>query len=197
MAKILNTLSHNALVALIQSGAVGILPMDTVYGLVCSASDEAAVKRLYRIKSRENKPGTVIACSTDQLVELGIKARYLKAVTQFWPNAISIEIPNQISYLNQSTGRQAFRVIKQPVELLNLLGITGPLLTSSANLPGEKPAGTIAEAQKSFGESIDFYVDGGNLSGHKPSTLIRIVDDAVEVLREGAVNIEEETGRIL
>jgi len=197
MAKILNTLSHNALVALIQSGAVGILPTDTVYGLVCSASDEAAVKRLYRIKSRENKPGTVIACSTDQLVELGIKARYLKAVTQFWPNAISIEIPNQISYLNQSTGRQAFRVIKQPVELLNLLGITGPLLTSSANLPGEKPAGTIAEAQKSFGESIDFYVDGGNLSGHKPSTLIRIVDDAVEVLREGAVNIEEETGRIL
>jgi tRNA A37 threonylcarbamoyladenosine synthetase subunit TsaC/SUA5/YrdC len=40
-------------------------------------------------------------------------------------------------------------------------------------------------------------VDGGDLSGQQPSTLIRIVDDAVEVLREGAVTIDEATGRII
>ncbi len=174
-----------------------MLPTDTVYGLVAKAADEEAVAKLYALKKRENKPGTVIAASIDQLVELGIKARYLKAVEQFWPNPISIEIPNSVTYLNQSTGRQAFRIVKGSDELIALLKLVGPLVTSSANQPGEPPANNLKEAQKYFGETIDFYVDGGDLSEQLPSTLIRIVDDAVEVLREGAVKIDEETGRVL
>ncbi len=195
MAKILNALSDSALVMLLKAGAIGVMPTDTVYGLVCRAADESAVKHLYSAKSREKKPGTVIAASTEQLIELGIKARYLKAVEHYWPSAISIEIPNQITYLNQSTGRQAFRVVKGPAVLLKLLKATGPLLTSSANLPGEPPANNLAEAQKYFGESVAFYVDGGDLSERKPSTLIRVVDDAIEIVREGAVKIDD-SGRI-
>ncbi len=197
MVKILNALSDSQLAVLLRQGSVGVLPTDTVYGVVCRAADEVAVKRLYEVKSRKSKPGTVIAAGIDQLVELGIKARYLKAVEQFWPNAISIEIPHQIAYLNQTTGRQAFRIIKQPAELVDLLKLVGPLLTSSANLPGQPPANNIAEAQKYFGGSVNFYVDGGDLSDRKPSTLIRIVDDAVETIRPGAVKIDETTGRIL
>lgn len=196
MTKILNTLSDPALADLLLQGCVGVLPTDTVYGLVCRAADEDAVKRLYQIKSRENKPGTIIAANIDQLAELGIKMRYLKAIEQFWPNAISIEIPNSVTYLNQTTGRQAFRIVKGPQELLNMLSKVGPLLTSSANQPAEPPANNLTEAQAYFGDTIDFYVDGGDLSSQKPSTLIRIVDDAVEILREGAVKINEKTGRI-
>lgn len=73
---------------------------------------------------------------------------------------------------------------------------TGPLLTNSANSPGKTPATTIAEAKNYFGDEVSFYVDGDTLST-TPSTLIRVVDDAVEVLREGSVKIDEETGKIL
>ncbi len=189
---VLNSVRDSKLATLLQQGCVGILPTDTVYGLVCRAADQSPVQRLYELKNRENKPGTVVAANVDQLVELGVKARYLKAVEQFWPNAISIEIPldPNLSYLHQQTFRQAFR-IPNDVALTALLEQTGPLLTSSANLPGEPPANNIDEAQKYFGGLIDFYVDGGDLSGRLPSTLIRIVDDAVEVLREGAVRIND------
>lgn len=195
MTKILNSLSDPAVVALLQDGAVGVLPTDTVYGLVCCAADQAAVTRLYALKDRQQKPGTVIAASIDQLVELGIKRRYLTAVEQFWPNSISIEIPHDISYLNQGTGRQAFRIPKDDI-LIKLLAQTGPLQTTSANQPGEPEATTVTEAQRYFGDTVDFYIDGGDLSSRLPSTLIRIVDDAIEILREGAVKIDEETGRI-
>lgn len=191
----LNTLSDERLVGLLQSGGVGVLPTDTVYGLVCSASDKSAVERLYMLKHRENKPGTIIAANIDQIVNLGIKKRYLTAVEQFWPGSISIEIPHSVTYLNQNTGRQAFRVVKETKELLNMLSKTGALLTSSANHPGKPPANTIQEAQEYFGNSVDFYVDGGDLSARMPSTLVRIVDDTIEVLREGAVKIDE-TGKI-
>lgn len=191
---ILNTLSNPKLVQLFKDGKVGVIPTDTVYGLVCSASNKQAVDRLYGLKNRENKPGTIIASSIDQLVELGIKRRYLTAVEQFWPNPLSIEIPHQIEYLNQGTGRQAFRIPANQ-EIIALLQQTGPLQTTSANHPGEPEATTTVAAQEYFGDKVDFYVDGGDLSDRKPSTLIRIVDDAIEVLRKGAVNIDE-SGRI-
>lgn len=186
-------ITDSQLVAAIKAGQVGVLPTDTIYGLVGSAANQAAVARLYGLKSREHKPGTVIAADIDQLVGLGVPRRYLKAVEQFWPNPISIEIPHHIDYLSQQTGRQAFRIPKDP-KVQALLKQTGPLITTSANPPGEPPANNLAEAQRYFGDQVDFYVDGGNLSNRPPSTIIRIIDDEIEIIRQGAVKIDPEGG---
>jgi len=174
------------------AGAVGILPTDTVYGLVARASDETAVKRLYDLKNRDGKPGTLIAATIPQLVELGLKARYLKAVDQFWPGAVSVIIPcgPELAYLHMGKYSVAVR-IPGDEKLRTFLEQSGPLLTSSANHPGEPTANTITEARKYFGDTVDFYIDGGDLSNHMPSTIIRIVDDAIEIIREGAVKIQE------
>jgi len=193
--QIFKSLHDPELVALLKKGAVGVLPSDTVYGLVAQAANQQAVERLYALKSRDHKPGTIIAANIEQLVSLGIKARYLKPVEQFWPGAVSVETPHQIDYLNMGTGRQALRV-PDDEPLRELLEQTGALQTTSANMPGEPVANTIAEAQAYFGDSIDFYVDGGDLSGRPPSTIIQIIDDAIEIIREGAVKIDE-SGRIL
>lgn len=181
---------------LIKGGAVGIMPTDTLYGIVCSAANEAAVQRLYGLKAREAKPGTLVAASIDQLVDLGIPRRYLTAVGQYWPGPISIVIPvgPALGFLHLGKGSLAIR-IPSDASFQDLLSHSGPLLTSSANKPGATPAATIKEAENYFGDSIDFYVDGGDLSDREPSTIIRIIDDAVEVIRQGAVKIKE-TGEI-
>lgn len=192
MAARFDDLDDENLVALLQRGAVGVLPTDTVYGLVCIASQPRAVERLYEQKHRENKPGTVVAASVEQLVGLGLKKRYLRAVEQYWPGAVSVIIPSsdpKTDYLRQSKPGLAVRVVADK-KLKKLLLETGALMTSSANNPGEPPADTVEAAMVYFGDSIDFYVDGGDRSKQKPSTLIRVVDDAVEVLRAGAVTIK-------
>lgn len=188
-------LDHNLIEAL-REGAVGVLPTDTVYGLVCSVADPISVERLYELKSREHKPGTVIAANIDQIVSLGVPKRYLTAVEQFWPNPISVVIPvgDHLEDVHMGKGSVAFRIPKDQV-LRDFLEQTGPLLTTSANHPGEPPANTIEEAQAYFGEGVDFYVEGGSLLDHQPSTVIRMVDDAVEVLRQGAITVTE-TGEI-
>jgi L-threonylcarbamoyladenylate synthase len=174
------------------SGAIGVIPTDTVYGVVARAADPAAVARLYQLKDREHKPGTLIAASLEQLEALGLKHRYLKAVEQFWPGAVSVVIPAAdpaLAYLHQ--GKQALAVrLPDNAELVKCLEQTGPLLTSSANRPGQPPANTAAQAKAYFGGQVDFYTDGGDLSGRQPSTVIRIIDDAIEVLRPGAVKID-------
>lgn len=176
----------------LNDGKVGVIPTDTVYGLVARAADQQAVKQLYELKDRESKPGTIIAASVDQLVELGIPRRYLKAVEQYWPNPLSVVVPIgfELAYLHLGKRSLAVRIPSDET-LLSMLMQTGPLLTSSANEPGQPTAVTIGKAEQYFDEAVDFYVDGGDLSNREPSTIIRIVDDAIDVIREGAVKIDE------
>jgi L-threonylcarbamoyladenylate synthase len=174
----------------LQNGAVGVMPTDTVYGLVCSAGNKMAVKRLYDLKRREHKPGTIIASDIQQLIGLGIKPRYLKAVEHYWPAAISVVIPcgSELAYIHLGENSVPVRVSADKT-LNMLINHVGPLVTTSANAPGKPTANTLKEAQAYFGNKVDFYVDGGDLSDRQPSTIIRIADDAIEVLREGAVEV--------
>ena len=190
--KFFKQLTEPDLVKLLQAGAIGILPTDTVYGLVTWAADEVSVKRFYSLKDRHHKPGTVIAASIDDLVELGIKRRYLKAVEQFWPGPLSVIVPPEpnLNYLHIGVDGLAVRVPANQ-ELSQLLSKVGPLLTTSANAPGQPVASSIKAARLYFKDSVDFYVDGGSLVNRQPSTIIRIVDDAIEVIREGAVKLED------
>ncbi len=176
-------------------GTVGVMPTDTVYGLVARAVDRAAVGRLYNLK-QTHQPGIVIANNIEQLVQLGLKRRYLKAVEQFWPSAISVVIPCglELEYLHLGLSGLPLR-LPADQSLSKLLTQTGPLLTSQACPKAQLPAGTIAQAKTYFSKSVDFYIYGGDLSSRQPSTIIRIVDDVIEVIRQGAVKVDETTGR--
>lgn len=190
-----NSLQNSQLIDLLKNSAVGVVPTDTQYGLVALASNKSAIKKLYKIKNRYKKPGTLIAANIDQLVELGFKRRYLKAVERFWPNPLSIVIPAPgLDYLHLGRGSLPIRIPKNK-SLHQLLKSVGPLQTTSANLSGKPAATNIKQAQKIFGGKIDFYVDGGDLSNNEPSTIIEINDDAITILRVGACKIDEK-GRI-
>lgn len=196
MAFITDNVLDYAVIQAIQNGEVGILPTDTVYGIVASAKLPKAVDTLLGVKTRDGKPGTVLAATSDQLIELGIKARYVYAVEQYWPNPLSVIIPcdDTLSYLHLGKFSLACRIPDSP-HLRALLEKTGPLMTSSANHPGEETAQNLAEAKAYFGDSVSFYVDGGEKDHRAPSTIIRVVDDAIEIIREGAIKIDEN-GRI-
>jgi L-threonylcarbamoyladenylate synthase len=190
---VLTSLADAKVIALLQHGAVGVLPTDTIYGIVARAADRAAVERLYHIKHREGKPGTLVAANIAQLHELGIAQKYLDQVASLWPNPVSIVLPAAapLAYLHQGKDSLAVRVPSDP-QIRRVLEQTGPLLTSSANQPSDPAANTIAEAETYFADQVDFYVDGGDISGRSPSTVARLsADGTLELLREGAVPIAD------
>jgi tRNA threonylcarbamoyl adenosine modification protein (Sua5/YciO/YrdC/YwlC family) len=191
-----STSDIRALEQTLLADGLAVIPTDTIYGLVCLASSQKAVQRLYTLKPRELKPGTVIAANVDQIINLGVKRRYIKAVEHLWPNPISIILPctTEASYLHQGKQSLPFR-IPADENIRHLLELVGPLMTTSANNPDCPPSTTIEEAKAYFHDAVDIYVDGGHLSKNQPSTIIRIVDDAIEVIREGAVKLDEY-GRI-
>jgi L-threonylcarbamoyladenylate synthase len=162
-----DSLADPALARRLLNGAVGVLPTDTIYGIVARAEDPKAVARLYALKQREGKP------------------------VHLWPNPISLVLPAPASlhYLDQ--GKQSLAVrVPQHEALARLLQQTGPLLTSSANWPGEAAATTMEEAQDYFGDEVAFYVDGGNTRQQLASTVGRLLPNGtIEVLRQGSAHI--------
>ncbi|HUS25942.1 MAG TPA: L-threonylcarbamoyladenylate synthase [Nevskiaceae bacterium] len=191
---IFHSLQDPEVVHLLNQGAVGVLPTDTVYGLVASAANHQAVAQLYRLKNREQKPGTTIAASTQQLIALGIDAATIQRVAHLWPNPISVvlPLPPEMEYLHMGLGSSPFRVVAD-TNVRALLEQTGPLVTSSANMPGGKPATNLAEAQGYFDNHIDFYVDAGDIGDRPPSTIVRLtLSGVLEVIRQGAVTINDK-----
>lgn len=189
---VFTSLDDAQVIDLLSKGKVGVIPTDTIYGLATLASNEEGVTRLYGLKKRDKKLGTFIAADIEQLFSLGLSEPALRAVAHLWPNPVSVVIPTHKGweYLDLGKGSLAVRIPRE-ARLRTLLQQTGPLVTSSANLFDQPPSNTIQEAQAYFGEAVDFYVDGGDLSGRPPSTIARFLGIRLEVLREGAIIIDE------
>lgn len=193
-ARIFSFIAEPGVAELLNAGGVGVIPSDTLYGIVCSALQPDSIERIYALKKRDPaKPCIVLVASLEQLLELeGLDQNTLLNAEKFWPGAVSVVVPCQARYLSSvHRGEKsiACRVPDNP-ELRSLLEMTGPLLAPSANVEGAKPAANITEAMAYFGASVDFYVDGGEVTSDQPSTLISFDEDGlVTVLRQGAVSI--------
>ena len=178
----------------LRRGGVGVLPTDTLYGIVGSALNKRTVLRIYKLRKRNpKKPMIILIGSLADLKKFGISlpTTHYKLLTGLWPNAVSVILPcpvKKFAYLHRGTKTLAFRFPK-PKWLRDLLKKTGPLVAPSANWEGHPPAATIREAKKYFADKVDMYIDAGRCTG-KPSTLVRITPagEAV-VLRRGAVRV--------
>ena len=186
-------------IAILRAGGIGILPTDTIYGIVGSVEFPETVERIYFGRKRDfKKPPIILAASVSDIEKFGIvlDKQAKKILSRVWPGKVSVILPisprkkqvlKKFEYLHRGTGTLAIR-IPRLAWLRNLLEETGPLIAPSANFEGEPPALTIRAAKKYFGKNVDFYADVGRLVS-KPSTLIKITKGSVIVVRVGAVKI--------
>ncbi len=166
-------------------GGVGVLPTDTLYGLVASIHQAEAVERVYSLKHRDvSKPCIILISDLSDLQLFAVDVeKYASHFQEYWPGPVSLVVPVGICHEHICRGGSdvAFR-LPNDMWLRQLLKKSGPLIAPSANPEGEPPATTLVEAQNYFGDSVDFYVEGGLLSG-APSRLISLVGDEVQNLR--------------
>ncbi|HEY5587764.1 MAG TPA: L-threonylcarbamoyladenylate synthase [Candidatus Paceibacterota bacterium] len=181
---------------ILKNDGVVVLPTDTLYGVVASIFSKKAVRKIYKIKGRSNnKPLIVLISSYSDLNKLGIKInrKQLSLLKKNWPGKVSVELihsDKNFSYIRGGHNYSGFRMVgEKNKNLLNLIKSIGPIIAPSANKQGEKPAETIKEAKEYFGNNVDLYIDGGKKIG-EPSTLIRIKNCEVEVLRQGVIKIK-------
>jgi len=103
--------------------------------------------------------------------------------------SVILNVPDEsFSYLYRGFGSLSFR-FPDNKKLTSFFKETGPLVSTSANIQGNIYAKNIFEAKKYFGDKIDFYEDAGELDS-LPSTLVKIDNGAIYILREREVKIK-------
>src|SRR6478752_4876609 len=175
----------------VQSGQVVVLPTDTVYGIGCDAFDASAVTAVLAAKGRgRDMPPPVLvpnARTVDGLAR-SVPPYVRHLIDRFWPGALTLVLESQPSLtwdLGETNGTVALRMPDHEIALA-LLGQAGPMAVTSANLTGQPPARTVAEAQEQLGASVAVYLDGG-----PASAILDCTGTTPLTLREGALTRAE------
>ena len=164
-----------------------VIPTDTLYGVVASALSEEAVNLVYLIKGRTpEKPFIILISDRADLKKFDVKLTSFQKqiMSKLWPGQYTLILPcsnTQFGYLHRGTDSLAFRM-PDDRQLGKLLEITGPLIAPSCNPEGQNPAETISEAQNYFAGKVPLFIDGGKRIS-KPSTIISLIGDQINVLR--------------
>ena len=184
-----------AAAAAVKSGRLVVMPTDTVYGIGADAFDSRAVAGLLAAKGRgRDMPVGVLVGSWDTIdgLVLYVPDTARELVRAFWPGALSLVVQQAPSLqwdLGDARGTVMLRMPLQPVAL-ELLRQTGPMAVSSANVSGEPPATTVAQAQGQLGDLVDVYLDGGPSQQQAASTILDLTGPAPRILREGPVSAQ-------
>lgn len=182
-----------AAAAAIRSGALAIVPTDTVYGLASSPHTEEAVRRLYRAKGRRDlQPTALVAGSVDSLLEClpELRGRGEEIARALLPGAFTLVLPNPARRFAWLCGDDPEAIgVRVPALAgpgAELLALVGAIAATSANLPGGSDPHRLEDVPDELKAAAAALLDGGDLPG-TPSTVLDLTGPEPLVLREGAV----------
>lgn len=170
----------------LQGGSLVIMPTDTVYGLAADARLPGAEEKLYEAKSRDRgKPIPLLAASVADVEAFGavLGQTERQLAKAFWPGPLTL-------VLAAGDRTEGFRVPDHATALALLRDCGGVLRVTSANVSGEPPALTAADAVSVIGRFAEVALDAGPSPGGASSTVAQVVDGGIKILREGILSRE-------
>jgi len=180
----------------IKSGGLVVFPTETVYGLGANVFDEKALAKIFFAKGRpSDNPIIVHIGDKKQLKELtDIISKYQKKlIDAFWPGPLTIIFEKKDTISNIVSGGLSTIAVRMPSnlfarKLINLAGV--PIAAPSANTSG-RPSGTTGEDVYNdlFGK-VDMIIDTGFSDIGVESTVVKINNDFLLILRPGVVTKE-------
>ncbi|RJQ20736.1 Sua5/YciO/YrdC/YwlC family protein [Candidatus Woesearchaeota archaeon] len=157
----------------IASGAVFIHPTDTIYGIGCDATNTTSVERIRLLKQRDTKPFSVIAPSKKWILD-NCRIKDQSALDKLpGPYTLIVPLANKNAVSPAATMNLDTLGVRIPAHWISELVafFAKPIITTSVNLSGQKPANTLAELQKT---ATDFIIYEGEKTGN-PSTIINTI----------------------
>lgn len=166
----------------LQNGGIVLTPTDTVWGLSCDATNEAAVERLIKLKQRPAEKSFIVLLDADYKLEQYVNevpavAYDLiefadKPLTIIFPGAKRLA-PNVVN----EDGSVGIRVLKQPLFCRKLVErFRKPIVSTSANLSGQASPVLFEDIDEQIINGADYVVPPGEAGrgSSKPSTIIRL-----------------------
>ena len=181
----------------IKQGKLVLFPTETVYGIGANALDEKAVKKIYEAKGRASDNPLIAHISNLEMLKklvTEIGEREKKLIEKFWPGPLTIIFNKSNIVPNIITAGLETVAIRMPSNEIakRLIEYSGvPIAAPSANISG-KPSGTVVEdILEELDGKVEYIIDGGMVDIGLESTVIRVIDGKVHILRPGKITKED------
>ncbi len=175
----------------LKNGGVILYPTDTIWGIGCDATNEAACQKISQIKNRPDNKSFIILVDSIQMIE-----KYIpefpdvcydlvdladKPLTIIYPNAKGLA-PTILA----DDGSVGIRVIKDPICLKLIRSMRKPLVSTSANLSGEANPSCYSDVNQQIKYKVDAIVmEKLDFKNNIASQIIKIgLDYSIQVIRK-------------
>ena len=179
-------------VAVLKAGGVILYPTDTIWGIGCDATNEAAVEKVFALKQRSDSKSLIILAGDMNMVgryvreipEMAVTVESLsdKPLTIIYPEGI-----NLASNVTAEDGSIAIRIPKNEFCLELLRAFRKPIVSTSANVSGTPAPKKYMEITEDIKAAVDFAVDPSceqNATG-KASSIIKLgLHNEIQIIRE-------------
>ena len=170
----------NKVVTILENGGIILYPTDTIWGIGCDATNEAAIQRIYEIKKRIHSKSLIILLDDDRKLNRFVREvpevvwdildYATKPTTVIYPEAINL--PKNIV---ASDGSIAIRITKDDFCRKLIQQFKSPIVSTSANIAGSEAPKDFKDIAPEILKAVDHVV---NLQAfeknNQPSTIIKI-----------------------
>lgn len=181
----------------IKEGKLVLFPTETVYGIGANGLDDNAVKKIFVAKNRAQDNPLILHISninmldriTDDLTDLE-----RKIINDFFPGPLTIilkrkeNIPNSVTAGLDTVGVRmpSNKIARDLIELSDT-----PIAAPSANISG-RPSGTnVQDIFNELNDKVDYILDGGDTKIGLESTVIRVIENKIHILRPGKITYDD------
>ena len=181
----------------IKNAKIGIIPTDTIYGLVGIANSISVKNRIYDIKQRDFAKQLVVQVGrnydlTKIVTDISESAKLL--MDAFMPGAITLIFKAASEFIENydwEIETVAIRIPNHELFLGVLELINEPVFVTSANISGGDVINDFEMLKQKFYDKVDFIVNDGHSYEIVPSTIVDVSGDKIEILREGVISKKE------
>ena len=187
----------NKALKILKNGDLVIFPTETVYGLGGNATDENAIRKIYKIKNRPSNNPLICHFKNIHSIEKDfvINDTSYELANKFWPGPLTLilekkETSNINPILSNHKKFVGCRIPKHPTAQALLQNLEFPIAGPSANISTKLSSTNIIHLSKKLKDNI-FILDGGKSFYGLESTVINVSNNNPKILRLGSITLEE------
>jgi L-threonylcarbamoyladenylate synthase len=181
---------YQTIIEELKTGASILYPTDTIWGLGCDATNEEACQRILNLKNRPVEKSFIILVDSFRMLEQYIPDFHpicydladlsTQPLTIIYPKAKGLA-PSVIA----EDGSVGIRITKDPICLKLIRGLKKPIVSTSANISGEKNPDSFMEINDQIKNSVDIiFKERTTETMNNASQIIKIgLDGQVKVIR--------------
>jgi len=175
--------------AILKNGGIIAYPTDTYYGIGCDIMNKKAIERIYWLKKRNrNKPFSFICSGLKNISHYAKVSNYAyKTMRRLLPGPYTfvLEGSRMVPKIMLTKRRTAgIRVPNHNICIALTEALENPIISTSASMPDGTIANDPTLLHDYFSSNIEAVIDGGPVLG-QPSSVISLIDDIPEIIREG------------